>query len=202
MTQQTYPFTLPPLPYAHDALEPFMDAETLHYHHGKHFANYIHGLNQALEPYPQLHRLTVEQLLTNPRRLPQQAQKAILQNGGGVYNHTLYFNGLAPQQEDCHTPTGELLALINRTYQSVERFKELFMQQALGVFGSGWTALVYFPKKKLHIVNLKDQDTLLTLRVLPLLYVDVWEHAYYLQYKNARADYLENLWNLIRFPVL
>lgn len=202
MPYNTYPYELPPLPYPYDALEPTIDAETLHYHHGKHFQAYVNGLNKALEPYPKLQKLTLSKLLANPGKLPRKAYTDIMHNGGGVYNHTLYFNGLAPAGAGNHQPGGELLSLIKEIYGSFEDFKNIFTRQALSVFGSGWTILSLTPKNKLDILNLKNQDTLLATKNRPLLYVDVWEHAYYLKYRNLRIEYLQNIWNVLTFPDL
>lgn len=202
MPFDTYPYELMPLPYPYDALEPYLDAEILHYHHDKHFGAYVNGLNAALKPYPKLQTLTLKQLLSRPERLPQKARTAILRNGGGVYNHTLYFVGLSPADQGPHEPQGILFNKINRTFSSFANFKRLFNQSALDVFGSGWTGLFLSPDGSLQIRNLKNQDTLLGTGMRPLLYVDVWEHAYYLQYKNLRAEYLQNIWNILQFPTL
>lgn len=202
MTQQTYPFVLPPLPYAYDALEPVISAETMHFHHDKHFAAYVEKLNAALKPYPHLHNLTLESLLAVPSRLPGMARCDILRNGGGVYNHALFFAGLAPQGTPVHHPAGQLRRMVDSTFGSFEDFKKAFRQQAMQVFGSGWTVLALSPEGRLNIMNLKNQDTLLCTRHLPLLYVDVWEHAYYLQYQNRRAEYLDAIWEVLRFPKL
>ena len=200
MPYHTYPYELPPLPYAYDALEPFIDAETMHYHHDKHFKAYVDNLNKALEPYPQLQGMTLEQLLSVPMRLPAAARTAILNNGGGVYNHALFFQGMAPPQTPGHIPQGAALDLIQRAFGSFDDFKKVFTDAALKVFGSGWTVLALTPYRTLQIVNLKNQETMLSTPSVPLLYVDVWEHAYYLKYKNARAEYLENIWNVLMFP--
>lgn len=200
MPYHTYPYELPPLPYAYDALEPYIDAETMHYHHDKHFATYIANLNKALAPYPQLQKLTLEQLLATPMRLPAAARTAILHNGGGVYNHALFFQGMAPPSSPGHEPQGAVLEVLRRTFGSFEDFKKVFNEAALKVFGSGWTVLVLTPQGGLQIVNLKNQETLLSTPAIPLLYVDVWEHAYYLKYKNARGDYLQNIWNVLTLP--
>ena len=199
MLNQTYPFALPALPYADDALAPVITAETLSFHHGKHFQTYITNLNKALEPHPQLHALTLGQLLDGSHLLPEQAHTAILNNGGGAYNHDVYFKGFAPAPK---APEGRLLALINAAYGSLDAFKEAFAAACLAVFGSGWAVLALTPEDKLQIIPLKNQETVLPLKVLPLLTVDVWEHAYYLQYQNLRAQYVKSLWDVLDFPVL
>lgn len=197
MPYHTYPYELPPLPFDYDALEPYIDAETMHYHHDKHFKTYVDELNKTLAQYPRLQKLTLPELLSQ-KSLPVK----ILNNAGGVYNHTLYFSGLSPAGCACHQPSGEMLRLIEETFESFENFKEIFMSLAKDVFGSGWTVLFLTPQGQLKIANLKNQDTLLPMNYFPILYVDVWEHAYYLKYKNERVKYLENIWNVLDFPML
>ena len=200
--QQTYPFTLPALPYPYDALEPAIHAETMHFHHDKHFASYVESFNAALKPYPQLHGLPLETLLENPARLPDSARCAILRSGGGVYNHALFFAGLAPADKGIHVPSGKLGRMIAASFGSFEQLKARFTQSALSVFGSGWTVLALAPGGRLCIINLKNQDTLLCTGYRPLVYVDVWEHAYYLQYQNRRAEYLDQIWSVLTFHQL
>ena len=202
MPYNTYPYELPPLPYAYDALEPYIDEQTMHYHHDKHFQTYVDNLNNALEPYPALQRLLLEQLLSGRCNLPRAARTAILHNAGGVYNHTLYFNGLAPAGTGRNTPNERLSMLIDNTLCSFDNFRELFTKNALSVFGSGWTFLTCDCRNRLCIINLKNQDTVVPYRVKPLVIFDVWEHAYYLKYKNLRADYVNGLWNIVNFPEL
>ena len=197
---RTYPYTLPPLPYAYNALEPFIDADTLYYHHDKHFQAYVDNLNAALKPYPALQTLTLEALLLPETPLPPEARTAILNNAGGVYNHTLYFAGIAPASQPGHQPEGVLLHMLQDEFGSVAQFKDAFTKAALGVFGSGWASLVYTPENKLKIVQLANQDTAIPLLATTLLTSDVWEHAYYLKYKNERVTYQNNLWNLLTFP--
>jgi Fe-Mn family superoxide dismutase len=194
----TYPFTLPPLPYAYDAFEPYIDEETMHYHYDKHFAGYIDKLNHALEPYEFLHDLPLEEILCSKKGLPPEARTDILNNAGGVYNHTLFFDGLAPADENVHEPTGALLEAIEGFYGSFDEFKEQFNKLAGEVFGSGWTMLVSDDEGNLSIVNVENQDVLLCEGLEPVILFDVWEHAYYLKYKNDRADYVKNLWNVIK----
>ncbi len=202
MKNTTYPFSLPPLPYAYNALEPYIDEETMRYHHDKHFETYTAGLNAAIKPYTALYNLPLKTLLAYPGRLPKEARVQILNNGGGYYNHALFFEGLAPKSKGMHRPVGALAAHINRTFGSFGAFKVAFNKAALGVFGSGWAVLAITPVNKLEIVALKNQDTMLEGPNIPLLYVDVWEHAYYLKYKNQRAAYLDNIWNVLTFPVV
>ncbi|MFP3154570.1 superoxide dismutase [Lachnospiraceae bacterium ZAX-1] len=200
MPFNTYPYELPLLPYAYDALEPDIDTQTMHYHHDKHFKTYIDNLNNALQPYKALQKLTLIQLLKNPHSLPNEAYTSIMHNGGGVYNHMLFFQSLAPADQKNHEPVGLLLGLINETYGSFHNFKHIFSQKALDVFGSGWTYLLMTYDQKLKIVNLKNQETPLCMEAAPIVLFDVWEHAYYLKYKNLRADYVKQLWNVMTFP--
>ncbi len=200
MLHQKYPFSLPPLLYGFDALEPYIDAETVYYHHDKHFKAYVDNLNEALAPHPALYNQTLRGLLLNGQMQPESARRAIHNNAGGVYNHDLYFKGLAPKNENVHEPKGELLALINRTFGSFLMLKERFNQSALSVFGSGYTILALTPQSRLNIVNVKNQDTLLGRNYATLIIADVWEHAYYLKYKNRRKEYVDNIWNLLVIP--
>lgn len=191
-----YPYELPPLPYDYDTLEPYIDEETMFYHHDKHFRKYIDNLNSALKNNPRLQQLTLTQLLHMQKTLPPDIKR----NAGGVYNHMLFFERLAPERYDSHMPGDELMRLINKTYRSFNGFKELFSHQASQVFGSGYTFLTVTPQKTLKIVSKPNQDTPIENNETPLILIDVWEHAYYLKYKNARMDYIENFWNVVKFP--
>lgn len=209
----TYPFKLPPLKYSYDALEPYIDSETMYYHHDKHFQTYIDNLNNVLKRYPALQRLTLKQLLRGNFSLSYEDRVTLHNNAGGVYNHDLFFNGLSPKgnglyanslsslNSNTHLPQGELLAKINCTFGSFENFKEEFNKEALSVFGSGWTVLAIDNANRLKIVTLKNQDTVVPKNLEPLILIDVWEHAYYLKYKNLRAEYLNAIWNVIDFPI-
>ena len=200
MPVNTYPYELPPLPYALNALEPIIDEQTMFYHYTQHFQNYCNTLNFLLEPYPTLQTMTLEELLTERFRLPPRDAQDILNNAGAIYNHYLYFNGLSPVGEGNHQPQGLLLNILNQTFGSFETFQRLFMQQGLSVFGSGWTLLGINARNQLDIINLKDQFTPVQNMLRPSVIVDVWEHAYYLQYKNDRQSYLENIWSIINWP--
>lgn len=202
MFKNSYPFELPALPYGNNDLEPVIDSETLYYHHDKHFQAYINNLNAALKPYPELQSLTLEQLLDGSHPLPLEAQTAILNNGGGVYNHNLYFNQFSAVNAGHHAPTGKLLDMINAKYGSYDAFKTEFSKQAMSVFGSGWTFLILDKNDTLQIVNLKNQDTVLPMGAIPLLSFDVWEHAYYIMHRNLRADYVQGLWQIVNYPTL
>lgn len=200
MPVNTYPYTPQPLPYAYNALEPYIDTETMRYHHDKHYQAYADHLNKALEPYPKLQKLTLEKLLTRSFILPYTTYEAILHNGGGTYNHQLFFQGLAPAGEDVHKPKGYLAATINKTFGSFETFQKQFSEAALDVFGSGWVCLVMTPARRLKIMQLANQETALRSDAKTVILFDVWEHAYYLKYKNARADYVQALWKVVKFP--
>lgn len=194
---KTYPFTLEALPYAYDALEPFIDQETMTIHHTKHHQAYVTNLNQALEAYPELHNLTLEQLLENLDALPQQIQTKVRNNGGGVYNHNLFWKIMTPTSSKA--PVGKLKNAIDETFGSFEKFKDAFKAAALTRFGSGWAWLVKNQNGALEIVSTPNQDSPVQLHVKGILPLDVWEHAYYLKYQNKRADYIENWFNVVNW---
>ena len=195
-----YPYELPPLPYAYDALEPFIDKETMRYHHDKHFAAYIENLNKALGPYPALQALTLEELLRkSPSSLPPPAREAILNNGGGVYNHNFFFNQFIPLEPGEDKLSAGLMEPVCKTFGSLSMFRDAFTKAAMSVFGSGWACLAQMRGRELKIVTLANQETVAPKNARMLLMFDVWEHAYYLKYKNARADYVEALWSLLGF---
>ncbi len=199
MNNNTYPFVLPPLPYAYDALEPFIDSETMHCHHDKHFAAYITKLNTALERYPNLQKYTLEQLLTYQNTIPETVKTAVVNNGGGVYNHFLFFNNLSPASESNHQPSGSLSEAIKIKFGSFDNFRKEFTAAALDIFGSGWVCLGNEGITGLQILKLKNQETALDFDAKPIILFDVWEHAYYLKYKNERERYVNALWNIIKF---
>jgi Fe-Mn family superoxide dismutase len=193
--KNTYPFKLQPLPYAHNALEPFIDEETMHYHHDKHHQAYVDNLNNSLKDYPELHNLSLEELLGNLDNLPEEIRNKVRNNGGGVYNHNLYFAGLTPNA--LKKPVGKLANAIDETYGSFESFKAAFKKVALERFGSGWVWLVSDENQQLSLFSTANQDVPLRLTVQPIIEIDVWEHAYYLKYKNKRADYIDNWFEVI-----
>lgn len=195
-----YLFELPALPYEIDALEPFIDSETMYYHHEKHFKTYIDNLNALISKYPSLQSQTLEWLIDNPNKLPVHDREAILFNAGGVYNHNLFFNVLTPNVEETK-PSAELMQAINRDFGSFENFKQRFINSALKVNGSGYTFLTLAEDGILHIVNTSNQDVPpFNVFGVPVVLVDVWEHAYYLKYKNLRKEYLTNIFNVLKFP--
>ena len=186
-------FTLEQLPYAYDALEPVMDAETVEIHYSRHHNAYVTNLNGALEKYPEI-EYTLEELLKNIKTLPQDIQSAVRNNGGGHYNHTHFWNLLSPNAK--HEPEGELKEKIDQTFGSVEEFKKAFASAGTKHFGSGWVWLVKDKEGQLIILTMPNQDAPVVYGT-PLLGVDLWEHSYYLKHQNKRADYLNNLWQII-----
>lgn len=199
MTNLTYhyPFTNPPLPYAYQALEPYIDEKTMKLHHDRHLQTYVDNLNKALADYSRFHNWTLEQLIYNIASLPEEIQTAVRNNGGGVYNHLLYFTGLAPASNQM--PTGALADAIRREYGSLDAFLKKFKEAALSVFGSGYAWLVVAADGSLMITTTKNQDTPLSLGLCPVFNLDVWEHAYYLKHYNLRADYINDLFHVINW---
>ena len=192
-----YPFENPPLPYAYDALEPYIDAKTMHLHHDRHLQTYVNHLNEVLLPHPVLHDKPLTFLLTHPTLLPCGIQIPIKNNAGGVYNHIFYFSGLTP---DVDTPVPQpLSAFLTESFGSVEKFKEKFKSAALSVFGSGYAWLIAEPSGRLCIFVTKNQDTPLPAGFFPLLNIDVWEHAYYLKHYNERDAYIDDWFHVANF---
>ena len=185
-----YPFENPPLPYAYDALEPYIDTLTMHLHHDRHLQTYVDNLNKALKDYPAYHGWSLEQLLTNTNRLPAAIQTPVKNNGGGVYNHIFYFNGMSPS--DTRHQAGPLYNAIVRDFGSADAFFKAFKDAALAVFGSGYAWLVADKNGKLSIVKSANQDTPITQGLCPVAAIDVWEHAYYLKHYNERAAYIDD----------
>lgn len=194
---ETYPFSLEPLPYDYHALEPVISAETLQFHHDKHLAAYVEKLNKALEPYKELQSMTLEQLLTEPLTVPDSVKTEIKNNGGGVYNHQLYFACMKPA-DDSVPPSGSLKTMIDAAFGSFDSFVRELTNAALTQFGSGYGWLVKHDDM-LEIIKMPNQDVPLGKNMTPLLPVDVWEHAYYLQYQNRRMDYVNNWFCLINW---
>ncbi len=197
LMQSTYKFSRITLPYDFAALEPHIDAETMELHYTKHLGAYIDNLNRALEPYPMYHNATLTELILYNHRLPERIRRNIRQNAGGVYNHNLYFYGMSP--DDGGAPFGRLSRAINATFGSVENFREELKSAALSQFGSGWAFLAADRRKNLKIVTTPNQETTLTMNLTPIIACDVWEHAYYLQYKNQRGLYFDNWFAVINW---
>lgn len=192
-----YPFSLIPLPYAYDALVPYIDEETMRVHHDKHLGTYVDNLNKALEGYPEYHSWSLDKLLYNIASLPAEIQTAVKNNGGGVFNHNLYFSVISPNVNEM--PTGNLLTSINKKFGSYENFLNQLREKALSVFGSGYAYVVLTRNGDIMIITTKNQDTPLELNLYPMLPVDVWEHAYYLKHKNKRVDYINDLFKIINW---
>jgi len=190
-------FTLPPLPYPYDALEPYIDAKTMEIHYTKHHQGYVDNLNKALADYPQLQNKTLKELLEQPTLLPEAIQTAVRNNGGGHMNHSLFWQLMKKQGGG--EPRGSVGDNIKKTFGNFERFKELFSQAAKARFGSGWAWLCLNKERKLMIISTPNQDSTFTDKLIPLLGIDVWEHAYYLKYQNRRPDYIEAWWNVVNW---
>ncbi|SER68938.1 superoxide dismutase [Salipaludibacillus aurantiacus] len=189
-------FSLPELPYSHDALTPHIDEETMKIHHGKHHNTYVTKLNAALEGHSDLEGKSLEDLLTNLDALPESIRGAVRNNGGGHYNHTLFWQIMSP--DGGGAPTGELADAINEAFGSFEKFKEEFKNAALTRFGSGWAWLVV-NNGKLEVTSTLNQDTPIMEGKTGILGVDVWEHAYYLKYQNKRPEYVDAFFNVINW---
>ncbi|MCS7089112.1 MAG: superoxide dismutase [Verrucomicrobiota bacterium] len=189
------PFTLPPLPYATDALEPHIDARTMEIHHARHHGAYVANLNKAVLATPSLHGRSLEDMLRRLDTVPESVRTTVRNHGGGHYNHTLFWQMLAPR---AGVPRSELAQALERAFGTLDAFREQFTAAALRLFGSGWTWLVW-QEGRLRILNTANQDTPLAENAYPLLGVDVWEHAYYLKYQNRRADYVAAWWNVVHW---
>lgn len=189
-------FELPALPYAYDALEPVIDADTMRFHHDKHHATYVANLNKALEAHPELFERSVEFLIAHLNHLPEDIKGAVRNNGGGTYNHTLFWEMMAPEGQTAFA--GPVADKIKETFGSYEEFKKQFAAAAAGRFGSGWAWLVA-DGDKLEILSTANQDDPLTEGKRPLLCLDVWEHAYYLKYQNRRVDYINEWFRIINW---
>ncbi|WAA10407.1 superoxide dismutase SodA [Fervidibacillus albus] len=189
-------YELPALPYAYDALEPYIDKETMNIHHTKHHNTYVTNLNKALEGKEAFANKTVEEVIQNLDAVPEDVRTAVRNNGGGHANHSLFWQILSPNGGG--EPTGELLAAINDTFGSFDAFKELFAKAAAGRFGSGWAWLVV-NEGKLEVMSTPNQDSPLMEGKTPILGIDVWEHAYYLKYQNRRPEYISNFWNVVNW---
>ncbi len=196
-----YPFTLENLPYSYDELSPFISEETLHFHHDKHMKTYVENLNKALESCPECHSLSLESLLTKLNELPQSLQTGVRNNGGGVYNHQLYFSVLTSPNAQTK-PSVSLQAAIDRDFGGFDKMIAELKKVALGRFGSGWAYVVSDKEGVLSICSTPNQDVPDLNKYIPLMTVDVWEHAYYLDYQNRRHDYFDALISLINWDVV
>lgn len=189
-------YTLPALPYPYNALEPHIDARTMEIHHTKHHQAYINNANKALEPHPALAALSAEDLIKDLSKVPEDIRTVVRNNAGGHANHSLFWTVMAPNGGG--RPTGELASAIDAAFGSFDAFKEKFSAAAAGRFGSGWAWLVK-SAGKLEVMSTPNQDSPLMEGKTPILGLDVWEHAYYLNYQNRRPDYIAAFWNVINW---
>ncbi len=189
-------YQLPKLPYGYDALEPYIDVETMHIHHEKHHNTYVTNLNAAIEKHPELGSKSIEELIADIDALPEDIRTAVRNNGGGHANHTFFWEIMAPKAGG--EPVGELKTAIDEAFGSFTDFKAKFKAAATTRFGSGWAWLV-LKDGKLEIISTPNQDSPLMEGLAPILGLDVWEHAYYLNYRNVRPDYVDAFWNVVNW---
>jgi superoxide dismutase, Fe-Mn family len=190
-------FTLAPLPYGYDALEPYIDQETMTVHHDKHHAKYVKNLNEAIALYPDLKGQSVEDLLLELDTLPEEITTIVRNNGGGHVNHTMFWSIMTPESQG--EPTGEVATAIEQTFGDFATFQIEFNQAGAKQFGSGWTWLVMNDQQELEVMSTANQDSPLLENKYPIMGNDVWEHAYYLKYQNKRDDYLDAWWNVVNW---
>jgi Fe-Mn family superoxide dismutase len=190
------PFTLPPLPYAFDALEPHIDARTMEIHHDRHHKTYVDNLNKAIAEFPALGKKSIEDLLKDLNAVPEKIRTAVRNSGGGHFNHSLFWQMM--KKGGGGEPKAELATAIDKGFGNLADFKTKFTEAATKVFGSGWAWLVW-QEGKLGIESSPNQDSPLSAGKQPLLGLDVWEHAYYLKYQNKRADYIAAWWNVVNW---
>lgn len=193
-------FELPDLPYAKDALEPYIDTQTMELHHDKHHAAYVANLNKALEGHNDLLNLDIVKLLQNIDSVPEEIRQAVINNGGGHANHSLFWRTM--MQNGGGLPSGKLLEAIEKQFGTFDDFKKLFTEKAMAVFGSGWVFLVQKHDGSLELTRQSFQNSPIMNGDNPLLGLDVWEHAYYLKYQNRRAEYVEAWWNVINWQAV
>jgi Fe-Mn family superoxide dismutase len=189
-------FTLPPLPYPYDALAPVISQETMEFHHDKHHAAYVTNLNNALKEYPDLQAKSIEQLLKDIDSVPAGIKQAVINNGGGHHNHSLFWEILTPG--GAKEPTGELGTASQTTFGSLDELKAKVNDAGTKRFGSGWAWLVV-SDSKLEVISTPNQDSPLSVGKTPILGIDVWEHAYYIDYRNRRPDYLKAWWEVVNW---
>lgn len=189
-------YKLPELPYAHDALEPSIDKRTMEIHHGKHHQGYTDKVNAALEGHP-FADLPIEEVLRRIEEVPEDIRQAVINNGGGYANHSLFWTVLSPNGGG--KPSGDLAEKIDKKFGSFDEFKKKFSSTAAGQFGSGWGWLVVDKSGDLKIISTANQDSPYMHGLTPIFGVDVWEHAYYLNYQNKRPDYLSAIWDVVNW---
>lgn len=190
-----YPFELPSLPYAFEALEPHIDATTMQIHHGKHHATYVAKLNEAIVKHPEIQDMELSRMLANLQDVPEDIRGAVRNHGGGHLNHSLFWTMMGPDAGG--DPSGNLAQKISEQWGGGDAFRGEFEQKAATLFGSGWVWLVKNEQGELQIIQTMNQDTPISMRLLPIIGIDVWEHAYYLKYRNVRADYVKAWWNVV-----
>lgn len=190
-------YTLPPLPYAFGALEPYIDALTMEIHHDRHQQGYINNLNKALESYPELQQKPLAELLQNLNTVPEKIRTAIGNNGGGTYNHTMFWHWMSPKGGG--QPKGPVGDAIKKQFATFEAFQEKFNAAAKTRFGSGWAWLSVNKNGDLVVSSTANQDSPLSEGLQPILGLDVWEHAYYLKYQNRRPDYISAWWHVVNW---
>jgi Fe-Mn family superoxide dismutase len=189
-------FELPSLPYSYEALEPSIDARTMEIHHSKHHNAYVSNLNAALDKYPELASKSLEDLVSNPDSIPEDIRTAVRNNGGGHFNHSLFWTGMSPNGGG--EPSSDLAAGINASFGDFATFKDTFSKAAATRFGSGW-AWLGFKEGNLIVLSMPNQDVPMLASINPILGIDVWEHAYYLKYQNRRPEYVSNWWNVVNW---
>jgi Fe-Mn family superoxide dismutase len=192
--------TLAPLPYAYDALEPFYDKQTLEIHHGKHHQTYVNNLNALLEGHPDLQAKSLDALLADLSAIPEGIRQKAINQGGGVWNHNLFWNTMGPNKGG--VPTGKVAAAIDASFGSFDAFKAKFKENALAMFGSGWTFLIAGADGSLSIKNYGNQTCPLSDGLKPILVIDVWEHAYYLKFQNRRPDWVDSWWGVVNWDAV
>jgi len=190
-------FQLPPLPYSVDALEPYIDAQTMQIHHDNHHGTYVSKLNAALESHPDLQNQSIDELIRNLNSLPEAVRTAVRNNGGGHFNHSIFWTLMAPNAGG--EPTGAIAEAVNDTFGDFETFKQRFNDAGASRFGSGFVWLVRNQEGKLEITSTPNQDNPWSEGHFPIMGNDVWEHAYYLKYQNRRAEYLKQWWNTVNW---
>jgi Fe-Mn family superoxide dismutase len=190
-------YEVPPLPYAYNALEPYIDDATMHLHHDKHHAAYVTNLNAAVAKHPGLDKKTPEELIRNLNALPEDVRGAIRNNGGGHVNHTMFWQIMGPNRGG--NPSGDIADAITKSFGGFDKFQEAFEKAGLGQFGSGWAWLVRAKGGEFKVTSTPNQDNPMSNGDFPVMGNDVWEHAYYLKYQNRRADYLKAWWNVVNW---
>ena len=190
-------YELPPLPYDYSALEPYIDAQTMQLHHDKHHQAYVTNLNNALQGHDQLATMSVDDLMRNISKVPENISTAVQNNGGGHANHSMFWNIMKPNGGG--EPTGDLASAIQQTFGSFDAFKTAFNDAGTKRFGSGWAWLVLDSSGKLQVISTANQDSPLMNGLYPVMGNDVWEHAYYLKYQNRRPEYLNAWWNVVNW---